>query len=126
MSTILIIDDDDELLQMLGMIMRRSGFDTILANDSRLALEKVSEQQPDGIMLDLMMPKLNGFEVCKQVRALPEGKDVPILILSARMQPEDRDRAFAAGATDYMMKPITSRELVERVQRLLDGIVATD
>jgi DNA-binding response OmpR family regulator len=120
LTTILIIDDDDELLLMLGMIMRRSGFQTVLANDSRVALEKIAESKPDLIMLDLMMPYVNGFEVCRRVRAMPEAADIPILILSARMQADDRDEAFTAGATDFAMKPITSRELIDRANRLLE------
>ena len=116
----MIIDDDDELLLMLGMIMRRAGFETVLANDSRIALEKITESRPDLIMLDLMMPYVNGFEVCRRVRQIPEAIETPILILSARMQANDRTEAFEAGATDFAMKPITSRELIDRANRLLE------
>ncbi|MCO5182742.1 MAG: response regulator [Anaerolineae bacterium] len=120
MATILIIDDDDELLLMLGMIFRRAGYETIVSNDSTSALDDIREKRPDLIVLDLMMPYLNGFEVCRCVREMEHGADTPIMILSARMQPEDRDKAFAAGANDYVMKPVTSRELIERARRLLE------
>lgn len=88
MATILIIDDDDELLLMLGMIFRRAGYETIVSNDSTSALDDIREKRPDLIVLDLMMPYLNGFEVCRCVREMEHGADTPIMILSARMQPK--------------------------------------
>ncbi|MGB1249999.1 MAG: response regulator transcription factor [Candidatus Promineifilaceae bacterium] len=119
MAKIFVIDDDPELLMMVGMILRRAGHETVLANDSVEGSDRVIVETPDLLILDLMMPHLSGFEVCRKIRA-SSASHTPIMILTARIQEVDREAAFEAGATDYMTKPITSRQLTSRVERLLE------
>lgn len=119
MAKIFVIDDDPELLMMVGMILRRAGHETVLASDSTEGSDRVSSEKPDLLILDLMMPHMSGFDVCRKIRAIPEVSDLPIMILTARIQEDDREKAFASGATDYMTKPVTSRQLVARVEKLL-------
>ena len=104
---------------MVGMILRRAGHETLLANDSVEGSERLITEQPDLLILDLMMPHMSGFEVCRKIRSTPEIDSLPIMILTARIQEHDREAAFESGATDYMTKPITSRQLTARVERLL-------
>lgn len=119
MARIFVIDDDPELLMMVGMILRRAGHETILTSDSAEGSDRVAVEKPDLLILDLMMPHMSGFEVCRKIRSTPEVESLPIMILTARIQEQDREAAFESGATDYMTKPITSRQLTARVERLL-------
>lgn len=119
MSRIFVIDDDPELLMMVGMILRRAGHETILASDSVEGADRLIKEKPDLLILDLMMPHMSGFEVCRKIRSTPTVSDLPIMILTARIQENDRAAAFDSGATDYMTKPITSRQLTSRVEQLL-------
>lgn len=119
MAKIFVIDDDPELLMMVGMILRRAGHETVLASDSAEGAEQLITEKPDLLILDLMMPHMSGFEVCQKIRATPEIENLPIMILTARIQEKDREAAFESGATDYMTKPITSRQLTSRIKRLL-------
>ena len=119
MAKIFVIDDDPELLMMVGMILRRAGHETVLASDSVEGSDRVIEEKPDLLILDLMMPHMSGFEVCRKIRA-SRTSAIPIMILTARIQEADREAAFEAGASDYMTKPITSRQLTSRVRGLLD------
>ncbi|HFE37594.1 MAG TPA: response regulator [Gammaproteobacteria bacterium] len=119
MAKIFVIDDDPELLMMVGMILRRAGHETVLASDSAEGAERIISEQPDLLILDLMMPHMSGFEVCQKIRSTPIVENLPIMILTARIQEKDREAAYESGATDYMTKPITSRQLTSRVKRLL-------
>lgn len=121
MARIFVIDDDPELLMMVGMILRRAGHETNLDSDSVEGAENVINEKPDLLILDLMMPHMSGFEVCSKLRTHDDLKNMPIMILTARIQEADRQAAFAAGATDYMTKPITSRQLIKRVDMLLES-----
>ena len=119
MARIFVIDDDPELLMMVGMILRRAGHETILASDSIEGTERLISENPDLLILDLMMPHMSGFEVCRKIRSTDKVSDLPIMILTARIQESDREAAFESGATDYMTKPITSRQLISRITALL-------
>lgn len=119
MAKIFVIDDDPELLMMVGMILRRAGHETILASDSVEGTQRVIDEKPDLLILDLMMPLMSGFDVCRKIREQDSGSDLPIMILTARIQETDRVAAFESGATDYMTKPITSNQLTSRVDALL-------
>lgn len=125
MAKVFVIDDDPELLMMVGMILRRAGHEMILANDSVEGSKKIFSEKPDVLILDLMMPHMSGFDICKIVRATVGFENLPIMILTARIQETDREEAFACGATDYMTKPITSRQLTARVQYLIDNFICT-
>jgi len=117
MEKVLIVDDDEKLLKMLQRTLIYEGFDVITVTDGEAALDKVYEEHPDAVILDWMLPKLDGVEV---LRALRQGKDeTPILMLTARDAVQDRVEGLERGADDYLVKPFASTELVARVRALL-------
>ena len=117
MPRILIIEDDPALLRGLGDNFRAAGFDVDTATDGQSGLARVLTQPPELLLLDIMLPRLNGFDVCRQVRQAK--LDLPILMLTAKGQEEDIVRGLELGADDYMTKPFGIRELQARVKRLL-------
>ncbi|HYD30467.1 MAG TPA: SpoIIE family protein phosphatase [Azospirillaceae bacterium] len=119
---ILIVDDNRVNRHLLMALLERGGFRNVaMAEDGREALERLPQFNPDLILLDLMMPNLDGFEACKQLRADPRYKDLPVLVQSSLSRAEDRARAFEAGATDYVTKPINAVELLSRVKIHLEN-----
>jgi pilus assembly protein CpaE len=119
-AKIYVIDDDDQLLRMVGLMLERGGHNATLINNPTQGLEKVKADKPDLLVLDVMMPGMSGHDVCRQIRATQEVADLPILILTARAQDVDRAAALRSGANDYLSKPVTSQELVEKVDGLLN------
>ncbi len=121
MARILIVDDDPTLLQMVKIMVEREGHQAILAEDG-LEGEKLAKSHiPDLVILDVMMPKMSGYDVVKALRADPRTSKIPILILTARAQPMDEQMAIEVGADSYLAKPVTSRELIEKVDKLLSS-----
>jgi two-component system phosphate regulon response regulator PhoB len=121
MSTILLAEDDPDIRHLVTYKLTRSGFDVVEVADGRAALAAARADPPDLVLLDLRMPHLSGLEVCRELRAGSRTAAVPIIILSARSRPQDVEQAFAAGATDYVVKPFSPRELVRRVESVLAG-----
>jgi len=114
---VLVVDDNRVNRHLLVALLERAGIGRITtANDGIEALEAVAVARPNLMLLDLMMPRLDGFEVCRRLRADPAFLDLPILVQSSLNRAEDRARAFAAGATDYVSKPINATELLARVR----------
>lgn len=114
---ILVVDDEPELLQLLRYVLEASGFSVVLAPDGRQALEQVQKERPDLVLCDVVMPELNGFETVRALRQNPETRLLPVLMLSARGQAHDVQRALDAGADGYVTKPFSYRELVAEVKR---------
>ena len=121
MSRILIVEDEPDVLLLLDNRVRGAGHDVQSASDGERGLELALAEEPDLIILDWMMPKLDGIEVLERLRADEVGGGIKVLMLTARSQQNDVDRAFAAGANDYIVKPFSSRELVERIATLLEA-----
>ncbi len=120
MAKILVVDDEAELLEMIRMVLQRRGdHQVVLSAEGADALAQAFADPPDLAIIDLMMPGMTGYEVCRQLRANPSTVSIPIIILTARAQPVDREAALDAGADAYMTKPVTMTELVERVDTLL-------
>ena len=119
MSTILLAEDDPDILHMVAFKLRRSGFDVLEATDGFTALQEARRRTPDLVLLDVRMPRMDGLAVCRELRAGPRTTGVPIIMLTARARPQDREQAYAAGATDYIVKPFSPRELVRRVEAAL-------
>ncbi|AUC60755.1 Phosphate regulon transcriptional regulatory protein PhoB (SphR) [Cyanobacterium sp. HL-69] len=116
---ILIVEDENEIAQLINSCLTREGFHCSIVYDGVSALEKAKEIQPDLILLDLMLPKLDGLEVCNRLRNQPLEKDPYILMLTAKGEEIDRIVGLSTGADDYLVKPFSTRELVARVRALL-------
>ncbi|WP_169078892.1 response regulator transcription factor [Microcella alkalica] len=119
MTRILIVEDEPDVLLLLENRVRGAGHEVMSASDGERGLELALEERPDLVILDWMMPKLDGIEVLERLRADGPGRDIKVLMLTARSQQKDVERAFAAGADDYIVKPFSSRELIERIAALL-------
>lgn len=115
-DTVLIVEDDKNTANLVALYLKREGFETIIAHDGRHAIELAQHHKPIFVILDLMLPLLDGWEVCRQLR---QSSDVPILILSAREEEVDRVSGLTLGADDYVVKPFSPRELVARVKAIL-------
>ena len=115
-DTVLIVEDDKNTANLVALYLQREGFETIIAHDGRHAIELARQHKPIFVILDLMLPLLDGWEVCRQLR---QSSDVPILILSAREEEVDRVSGLTLGADDYVVKPFSPRELVARVKAIL-------
>jgi DNA-binding response OmpR family regulator len=116
---ILAADDDDDILQLVVFRLERSGYTVLQAHDGEEALALAVEHQPDLAVLDVMMPKMDGFEVTRRLRAEPATSRMPIIMLTARVQDADVQEGFDAGADDYLRKPFSPQELRARVQAIL-------
>jgi pilus assembly protein CpaE len=122
MAKILVIDDEADLLEMMRLVLeQRGGHEAVLSAEGPDGLAKAQADPPDLAIIDVMMPGMTGYDVCRQIRADPATASIPILILTARAQPMDRQAAIDAGANDYMTKPVMMVELLERVDALLAG-----
>jgi DNA-binding response OmpR family regulator len=117
MSRILVIEDDPAVLRGLADSLRRESYDVLTAADGETGYRLVSEKHPDLLLLDLMLPRLSGYEVCRQLRAA--GIGIPILMLTARGEEGDRVLGLDLGADDYVTKPFSLRELMARIRALL-------
>jgi two-component system, OmpR family, alkaline phosphatase synthesis response regulator PhoP len=116
---ILIIDDDPVIARLLQINFRLEGFDVDAASGGEEAYRLVAERVPDLVILDVMMPGIDGFEVCRRLKEMPALEDVPFIFLSARAQDEDRTRGYALGVEEYVTKPFDPSHLVEIVRRAL-------
>jgi len=117
---VLVVDDDPDVRRLVEMKLKIQGIQPSLAVDGQDALEKLDGAPFDLVILDIMMPRLDGIEACRELRRRPAYGSVPVLMLTARAQIADIERGFDAGATDYMVKPFSPRELSDRVLGLLD------
>ena len=115
-TTILTADDDPQLLRLMMRNLQLEGYEVIPASDGQQALERIENSMPDLVLLDVMMPKMNGFSVCNRVR---EFSSVPIIIVTARGQDQDKVRGLDLGADDYLIKPFSVDELLARVRAVL-------
>ena len=116
---ILVVDDEIYIVHILDFSLGMEGYEVITALDGEQALEKARAEKPDLIVLDIMMPKLDGYETCKILKAEPETKDIPVILLSAKGRNVDQKIGFEVGADDYITKPFSPRKLVERINAIL-------
>ena len=115
-NLILVVEDDKKTASLIKLYLEREGFKTVIAYDGRQALELAERHQPIFVILDLMLPLLDGWEVCRRLR---QSSNVPILMLTARGEEIDRISGLTLGADDYVVKPFSPRELVARVKAIL-------
>ena len=116
---ILIVDDEPNIVTSLEYLMKREGFEVQVAVDGEAGLKVAAGSAPDLVLLDIMLPKMNGFEVCQRLRADPRSRGMKIVMLTAKGRQADTARGMAAGADLYVTKPFSTRELVAQVKQLL-------
>ena len=118
---VLIADDEPNIVISLEFLMKREGFEVAVANDGETALRKFAEMRPDVVLLDVMMPKKSGFEVCQAIRANPEWRATKVIMLTAKGRETEMAKGMALGADGYMTKPFSTKDLVTRVKQMLGG-----
>jgi CheY-like chemotaxis protein len=118
-SRVLIADDNDQNRELLDAYLANENYQILMARDGEETLQIVREQQPDLILLDIMMPRMSGYEVCEQLKADTEFSGIPVLIVTALNEMGDIEKAVAAGCDDFLTKPVNQLELKTRVRSLL-------
>lgn len=119
-AKILIVDDEFESLKLTGMVLHARGYQVVAARDGAQALDKAVREEPDLVILDVMMPGMSGYEVCRRLRANPRTASIPVLMFTAKSQVMDRVVGFEAGADEYLVKPVRPAELLSRVEKILN------
>jgi DNA-binding response OmpR family regulator len=119
MQKVLVVDDSFTELAMIATPLRNSGFDVVTAVDGDEAMEKVFRERPQCIVLDVVLPKQNGFQLCRKLKSLDASRNIPIILLSNKSTPLDKSWGLRQGADMYMTKPFSEEELVNNVRRLL-------
>ena len=119
--SVLVVDDEANIVLSLEFIMRQAGFDVRVAHNGEEALHAIRSAPPDLVLLDVMMPERDGYDVCQTIRANPEWKDIRIIMLTAKGRDIEREKGMALGADDYITKPFSTREVVERVKQYFDS-----
>ncbi len=118
-GSVLVVDDEPNIALSLEYLMKGQGFDVRVARDGEAALEALREATPHVVLLDVMMPKRDGYDVCQTVRATPEWRDVRIIMLTAKGRAIEQEKGLALGADDYITKPFSTQEVIERVRQYM-------
>ena len=116
---ILVVDDEIYIVLILDVSLGMEGYEVVTALDGEQAIEKANSEHPDLIVLDIMMPKLDGYETCKRLKADDATRGIPVILLSAKGRNIDQKIGFEVGADDYITKPFSPRKLVERINAIL-------
>jgi two-component system alkaline phosphatase synthesis response regulator PhoP len=117
---ILVVDDEIYIVHILEFSLTMEGYSVLTASNGEEALHVIEQERPDLVVLDIMMPKLDGFEVCRRLRQDEQFRSLPVILLSAKGRPVDRDAGLDAGADDYITKPFSPRKLLEKIRELLE------
>ena len=117
--SVLVVDDEPHILHSLEFLMKRENYDVRVASDGEAALEAIGERCPDLVLLDVMMPKRDGYSVCQAIRANPDWKQLRIIMLTAKGRDIEREKGLALGADDYITKPFSTRDLLSLVRQYL-------
>lgn len=117
---ILLVDDSNTVLLMEKMILSKSPYDLVTASDGQEGFDKAVSEKPDLILLDVVMPKMDGFEVCRRLRARDEMRRVPVIIVTTRGEPKSVETGYQSGCTDFITKPINGLELLSKVKSYLE------
>ncbi len=118
-KNVLVVDDEIGALTLIGIMLERGGFNVLKAKDADAALAVLDQNKPDLIILDVMMPGMDGIDLCKVIRERPDTHEIPVLILSARGDADSVMRGMEAGANDYLPKPILHHDLVTKVRLMM-------
>ncbi len=116
---ILVVDDEVQLVEMVKIRLEANGYEVLAAYDGQEALDKTREEKPDLIVLDLMLPKLDGYKVCRMIKFDEKYKNIPIILFSARAQESDKEMGVQVGANAYITKPFEPQALLSKIKELL-------
>lgn len=116
---ILVVDDEVYILHILDFSLGAEGFEVISANNGELAVEKAMHERPDLIVLDIMMPVLDGYETCRRLKREPMTRDIPVVLLTAKGRDVDKRLGYEVGAVDYIVKPFSPSRLIERIEEIM-------
>jgi len=119
--SVLVVDDEPNIVLSLEFLMKNEGHEVRVAKDGAEAISAFQEKVPDLVLLDIMVPKLDGYAVCESIRANPDWQHVPIIILTAKGRETEKEKGLSAGADDFVTKPFSTRDVVERVEKLLSA-----
>lgn len=125
-KTVLIIEDNPGHVRLAKEVLEGAGYRVLMATNGIDGMRKAAEDNPDLVILDLMLPGLDGFEVCHRLRSDPRNAFLPIVVLSAKAQQSDKDMAAHVGADMYLTKPADPLEILDRVQTLLEDVIGAD
>ncbi|HEY75990.1 MAG TPA: response regulator [Thermoflexia bacterium] len=120
MTKILVAEDEKDIRELIAFTLRFAGYDVVLANNGAEALEKVDKEKPALVLLDVRMPKMTGYEVCRRLKENPETENIPVVFLSAKGQDREVQEGYESGAIDYIIKPFVPDELIAQVKRILE------
>lgn len=126
MAKILVVDDDSKIQMVIRIMLQKKGYDVRCASSGIEAFQEIPEYRPDLILLDVMMPGMDGYEVCRKLKSSESTKNLPVIMLTALGMGEDFEKAIENGADWYIVKPFNSRQLLSRVSMLLDGEKAAE
>lgn len=118
--TVLLVDDEPNIILSLEFLIEQAGYEARVARDGEAALKAIEEHKPDLVLLDVMLPKRDGFDVCESIRANPAWNDIRIVMLTAKGRDSEREKGLALGADAYITKPFSTREAMEQIKRFLD------
>jgi DNA-binding response OmpR family regulator len=118
---ILVVDDEVNITQILEFSIGAEGYEVVTAANGEEAIDKARREQPDLIILDVMMPKIDGYEACRILKANPLTKGIPVVLLTAKGRDIDKRLGYEVGATDYIIKPFSPNKLIDRIHQLLVG-----
>ena len=118
--SVLVVDDEPNIVRSLEFLMNQAGYEVRIVRDGEQALRAIADEPPDLILLDVMMPKRDGYQVCSEVRANPDWRDIRIIMLTAKGQEAEREKGIQLGADDYITKPFSTRALVRKVREHLE------
>ena len=118
--TVLLVDDEPNIVLSLEFLVEQAGYEARVARDGEAALKAIEEHKPDLVLLDVMLPKRDGFDVCRKIRANSEWNDIRIVMLTAKGRDSEREKGLALGADAYITKPFSTREAMEQIKRFLD------
>lgn len=125
MTKILVAEDERDILELIGFTLRMADFDVVLARDGVEAIEKASQEQPDLIILDVRMPKLSGYEACRQLKETPATEEIPVVFLSAKGQEREIEQGLDSGALEYIVKPFAPDALIDQVKDILRRVMSS-
>jgi twitching motility two-component system response regulator PilH len=121
MTTILIVDDSPTEIHVLKTMLEKQGYETLTAESGEIGIEQAKAEKPDVILMDVVMPGLNGFQATRQLSRDPDTKDIPVIIVTTKGQETDRTWGLRQGAREYLVKPVTASDLADKIKAVLES-----